>query len=173
MTYKRKDFDVFIKTNYNKYSDGYTHVLKIYKILRDGKYENLDLYNNTVCSTNLDEITKKYENFRKNFIVASAIETDLNNPLSATKYDTVWLVDFSKNIVKCLNGVTGYESYYIDDILKFKGDIFAPCSGTKGRWNRLEVNYIEFREQLEIIIKEYNKGIDNQDKGKLIFKGVE
>src|SRR5574344_605073 len=156
MTYKRKDFDVFIKTNYNKYSDGYIHVLKIYKILGDGKYENLDLYNNTVCSTNLDEITKKYENFRKNFIVASAIETYLNNPLSATKYDTVWLVDFSKNIVKCLNGVTGYESYYIDDILDFKGDILAPCSGTPGRWNRLEINYPEFREQLERILKENN-----------------
>ena len=91
MGYQRKDFDIFIKTSYNKYSEGYMHVLKIYKNLGNGKYENLDLYNNTVCSTNLDEITEKYENFRKNFIVASAIETDLNNPLSATKYDTVWL----------------------------------------------------------------------------------
>lgn len=80
----------------------------------------------------------------------------MNYTLNGKNYDTVWLVDFEKNTVRCLNGITGYESYYIEDILKFEGNIFTPCSGTAGSWNRLEVNYPELKEQLERIIGEHN-----------------
>ena len=162
--YKREDFDVFVKSKYNKYSDKYLHSLEIYKIFGEEKFERIYLHSWKHVSDNIQDTIKACESFKKNFIVASSCEIDLNYPLTGKNYDTVWLVDFEKNTVRCLNGITGHESYYIDDILKFEGNIFAPCAGTKGSWNRLEVNYPELKEQLERIIKEYNKGIDSQDK---------
>ena len=153
--YKREDFKVFIETYYNKYGKNYIHVLRVHKILKDDKYENIDMYNSTICSSDLDNIIKKYEDFKDNFIVVSSTEINLSGD-SGYNYDTIWFVDFDKNIVKCLNGITGYESYYIDTILDFKGNIFVPCAGTKNSWNRLEINYPEFREQLERILNENN-----------------
>ena len=157
--YKREDFDVFVKSKYNKYSDKYLHSLEIYKIFGEEKFERIYLHSWKHVSDNIQDTIKACESFKKNFIVASSCEIDLNYPLTGKNYDTVWLVDFEKNTVRCLNGITGHESYYIDDILKFEGNIFAPCAGTKGSWNRLEVNYPELKEQLDRIIKEYNKGI--------------
>lgn len=169
--YKREDFDVFVKSKNNKYSDKYLHSLEIYKNLGEEKFERIELYGLPTVSDDINKIIELCENFKKNFIVASSCEIDLNYPLTGNNYDTVWLVDFHKNTVRCLNGITGHESYYIDDILKFEGNIFAPCAGTKGSWNRLEVNYPELKEQLERIIGEYNKGIDSQDK--IYFKELD
>src|SRR5574344_906434 len=154
--YKKEDFDIFVKSKYNKYSKKYLHSVEIYKNLQDGKYEILDLYNSKFVSEDINKAIEKCEEFKKYFIVASSCEIDLNHPLTGQNYDTVWVVDLDKNIVKCLNGITGAEAYHIDTILEFKGDILAPCSGTPGRWNRLEINYPEFREQLERILKENN-----------------
>ena len=162
--YKREDFDVFIKSKYNKYSEQYLHSLELYKNLGEEKFEHIELYglesvSSELCglesvSSDINKIIKLCESFKNNFIVASSCEIDLNYQNAGNNYDTVWLVDFDKNVVKCLNGITGYESYYIDDILKFEGNILTPCSGTKGSWNRLEINYPEFREQLERILEE-------------------
>lgn len=164
MSYTKKDFKVFVETKYNKYSQHYLHIVRLHKILENNMYENIGMYNSTIVTDNIDEAIHKMEEFENNFIVASSVEIDLNSPLAGENRDTVWLVDFDKNIVKCLNGVTGAESYHIDTILKHEGPTLVPCAGTKDRWNRLEVNYPELREQLERIIKEYNKGIDSQDK---------
>ena len=164
---KREDFKVFIETKWNKYSNKYLHVLRLYKLLPDNKFEDIKLYSSTKVTDDLDEAKKCLEDFERSFIVASSCEIDLNYTLSGKNYDTVWLVDFEKNTVRCLNGITGYESYYIEDILKFDGDIFAPCAGTKGSWNRLEVNYPELKEQLERIIGEQNKEIARKKLHKL------
>jgi hypothetical protein len=161
--YKKEDFKVFIETEWNKYSNKYLHVLKLHKLLPDNKFEDIELYSSTKVTDDLDKAKKYLEEFENNFIVASSCEIDLNYPNIRKNYDTVWLVDFEKNTVRCLNGITGYESYFIKDILNFEGNIFTPCSGTKGSWNRLEINYPEFRGQLERIIEEYNKGIYSQE----------
>lgn len=154
--YKREDFKTSIETKYNKYSKSYLHVVRLYKILGDDKFQNINLYSGEMLSGDFT-IAKQYlEEFENNFIVVSSCEIDLNYPLAGQNYDTVWVVDLDKNIVKCLNGITGAEAYHIDTILEFKGDILAPCSGTAGRWNRLEINYPEFKEQLERILKENN-----------------
>ena len=152
--YKREDFKVVIETQWNKYNKGYLHTIKLYKKLEDNKFQNIDMYNNTKVTSDLVVAKQYLEEFENNFIVASSIEIDLNHPLTGNNYDTVWIVDFDKKTVRCLNGITGAESYYIEDILKFEGDIFVPCSGTAGRWNRLEINYPEFREQLEVVLKD-------------------
>lgn len=165
--YTRKDFKVFIETKYNKYSDKYLHAVRIHKILENNKYENIDMYSSTIVTDNIEEAINKMEEFEKNFIVASSIEINLNYPLGGENRDTVWLVDFDKNIVKCLNGVTGAESYHIDTILKHGGSILVPCAGTKGSWNRLEIDFIEFKEQLENIIKENNKCIARKELHKI------
>jgi len=114
------------------------------------------MYSSTKVTADLAVAKQYLEEFDKIFIVANSIEIDLNYTNSGTNYDTVWIVDFDKNIVKCLNGITGAEAYNIDTILKHTGNILVPCSGTAGRWNRLEVNYPELREQLEVILKENN-----------------
>jgi len=154
--YTREDFNVVIETKWNKYSKEYLHTVKLYRKLEDNKFQNIDMYSNTKTTADLVVAKQYLEEFEKNFIVSGSIEIDLNYTNTGINYDTVWIVDFEKNVVKCLNGVTGAEAYHIDTILKHTGDILVPCSGTAGRWNRLEVNYQEFREQLEVILKENN-----------------
>ena len=151
-----------IKDYYIIHKDRFGKVLKMsgpYFTFRDAIHQVSFMYSDFKY-----KITKVYE---QNFIVASSCEIDLNYPNNRKNYNTVWLVDFEKSTVRCLNGITGYESYYIEDILKFDGDIFAPCAGTKGSWNRLEVNYSELKEQLERIIGEQNKEIARKKLHKL------
>lgn len=49
-----------------------------------------------------------------------------------------------RKIFKILNGVTGYESYYVSDLLASKSEdlsgFWAACGLTKGRWDGLYVN---------------------------------
>lgn len=157
--YKREDFKLFIETKFNKYAKKYLHTVRLHKILPDNKFENMDMYNESKVTADLVEAKQHLEEFENNFIVVSSCEIDLNYPHTGNNYDTIWFVDFKKDTARCLNGITGHESYYIKDILKFEGDIFVPCAGTKNSWNRLEINYPEFREQLDRILKEewYNK----------------
>lgn len=152
--YKREDFKLFIETKYNKYSKKHLHSVRLHKILEDNKFQNIDMYSSTTVTDDLVEAKQYLEQFENNFIVVSSCEIDLNYPLTGNNYDTVWYVDFEKDIVRCLNGITGHESYYIKDMLNFEGNIFVPCAGTKNSWNRLEINYPEFREQLDRILKE-------------------
>jgi len=152
--YKREYFKLFIETKFNKYAKEYLHAVKLHRILPDNKFENIDMYSSTKVTKYLDEAKQYLEEFERRFIVASSCEIDLNYPNTGHNYDTIWIVDFEKDTVKCLNGITGYESYYIKDVLEFEGSILAPCAGTKNSWNRLEINYPEFREQLVRILDE-------------------
>jgi len=52
-------------------------------------------------------------------------------------------------VFKILDGPTGYESYSVEDLLNDScRGWFSACAGTKGRWDRLDVNG---QEILEII----------------------
>lgn len=65
-----------------------------------------------------------------------------------------------KPTLKLLNGVTGYEEFHIEDLLKnfpFKDtDRVMWCAGTPGRWDRVFVKGPEMNEVLKAV-KQYLK----------------
>lgn len=44
-----------------------------------------------------------------------------------------------RSILKILDGVTGYESWYVDDLKRYWKDVdqFCACAGTANRWDEL------------------------------------
>ena len=55
-----------------------------------------------------------------------------------------------------LNGVTGFESYYVDDLLDndypedgFDAQYFPACCGTMGRWDGLYLNWQQVKGKLQ------------------------
>jgi hypothetical protein len=51
-----------------------------------------------------------------------------------------------KPVLKVDNGITGYESFYLEDLKNHKGNLFW-CAGTPGEWDSL-MTYAEDTEKM-------------------------
>ena len=69
--------------------------------------------------------------------------------------------DSHEFIFKLLNGVTGYESFYIDEYAEENMPMFGwlACIGTEGRWDKLFIPAEEMKKAFDNLkIKENNNG---------------
>lgn len=65
-------------------------------------------------------------------------------------------VDSTNKVVTFLNGVTGYEGYYISSLVQCSlledstNNVVVLCAGTKSRWDTLTIS----RQQLQQIVRD-------------------
>ncbi|UBF29883.1 hypothetical protein K9N68_37365 (plasmid) [Kovacikia minuta CCNUW1] len=66
-----------------------------------------------------------------------------------------WIIEEceGRKVLKLLEGVTGWEAWYVEDIKKFPPDTetFAACAGTPGRWDTLLVNSADVMEVVRLV----------------------
>lgn len=71
-----------------------------------------------------------------------AIRTDCRTGRERS-VEVSWLVDFScssRPKLRFINGVTGYEAFYLKDLrIEEEGGALCLCAGTKNRWDTLIV----------------------------------
>lgn len=94
-------------------------------------YEKADWINNRFVNRTISEVYKK------------TLKVELHHSLH---------IDDRKKLVKFIGGPTGYESYYLKDLLKHNSDVLCICAGTVNKWARCWVKW----DELEKILKEFD-----------------
>lgn len=67
-----------------------------------------------------------------------------------TVQEIYFVMDFTYNkpSIQFLNGVTGYECFYVEDMMKCETDFIWLCAGTDGRYDSLKIETFEIQETL-------------------------
>jgi hypothetical protein len=72
--------------------------------------------------------------------------------------DCPWFIEEEKDgkkVLRLLNGPTGWESWYLEDLRRYwkDSDTFCACAGTEGRWDRLVLDSAAVKE---IVFGDFN-----------------
>lgn len=73
----------------------------------------------------------------------------------ATPVKVHWLIDWhepQRPVLRFLDGVTGYESFYVDHMHDWQGGRpLSICAGTPGRWDSLSVDGDQVKAILNVV----------------------
>lgn len=83
--------------------------------------------------------------------------TFVNRKFTPTEEKTLLIIyEPIRQIIRFIGGPTGFESYYLSDIIKIintphKSDFFTICAGTINRWPNCKVKFNDFKKIIEEI----------------------
>lgn len=81
--------------------------------------------------------------------------------------NVIWEVrersDNQRLILYLMNGPTGYESVYVNDLLKSGFGSWCACAGTKDRWDALKIPEDEMKKIIESIQSLPNSNNDSSN----------